>query len=86
MVKRHIERIRKDSAGHLLYYFLEDTGYLKKLASYGNERDERIAMNISKFFNKLKQFESENEDSSIPKKQKTSTTNIRAKVPLLSFF
>ena len=63
MIQRHISLIKKETAGQILYYFLEDTGYLSKLASYKNEKDEKIALNISKFFNKLKGFESEHEDS-----------------------
>jgi len=66
MIKRHISLIRKDTAGQILYFFLEDTKYLSRLVSYKTEKDEKIALNISKFFNKLKAFESSHEDASIP--------------------
>ncbi|MGB9707434.1 MAG: ATP-dependent helicase, partial [Microgenomates group bacterium] len=65
MIKRHLELAKKNSAGQILFYFLEDTGYLSKLVNYKTEKEEKIALNISKFFNKLKTYEMENEDSSI---------------------
>lgn len=65
MIKRHLALLKKDSAGQILFYFLEDTGYLKKLGSYKTAKDEKVAMNISKFFNKLKSFESEHDEASV---------------------
>ncbi len=65
MIKRHLSKVKKETAGQILYYFLEDTKYLNKLVAYKTEREEKIALNISKFFNKLKAFESEHEDASV---------------------
>lgn len=65
MLKRHLKRVQKDSAGRLLFYFLEDTKYLPKLANFKTTRDEQKALNISKFFNHLRNFELENEDASV---------------------
>ena len=65
MLKRHLKRVQKDSAGRLLYYFLEDTKYLPKLANFKTERDQQRALNISKFFNHLRNFELEREDASV---------------------
>ena len=65
MLKRHLKRVQKDTAGRLLYYFLEDTKYLPKLANFKTEKDEQRALNISKFFNHLRNFELENEDASV---------------------
>lgn len=65
MIKNHLKRIKKDSAGQILYYFLEDAGYLAKLANFKTEKEEKIALNISKFFHKLKNYEISHEDSSI---------------------
>lgn len=65
MIKKHLGRIKKDTAGQILFYFLEDTGLLLKLTNYKTERDEQTAINISKFFNKLKTYESDHENSSV---------------------
>ncbi len=65
MIKRHLALVKKESAGQILYYFLEDTDYLKKLVNYRTEREEKISLNITKFFNKLKKFEVEHEDASV---------------------
>jgi len=65
MINRHLKLLKKETAGQILYYFLEDTGYLSKLVDYKTEKEERRALNISKFFNKLKTFEIEQEDASV---------------------
>jgi len=65
MIKRHLTLLKKESAGQILYYFLEDCGYLKQLIAYKTEKDEKIALNISKFLTKLKTYEAEHEDNSV---------------------
>ncbi|MBI5614298.1 ATP-dependent helicase [Candidatus Gottesmanbacteria bacterium] len=65
MVHRHMERMKKESAGQILYYFLEDSGLLVNLAAYKTEADERRAMNVAKFFNKLKSYETTHGDASV---------------------
>jgi DNA helicase-2/ATP-dependent DNA helicase PcrA len=65
MIKRHLALLQKNNAAQILFYFLEDTDYLKRLVTYTNEKEERIALNVTKFFNKLKTFENSNEDSSV---------------------
>lgn len=65
MILRHLELVRKESAGQIMYYFLEDTGLLKRLTNYKTERDEKVTLNITKFFHKLKSFENEHEDGSV---------------------
>ncbi|MDO8608953.1 MAG: UvrD-helicase domain-containing protein [bacterium] len=65
MIKKHLGLIKKETAGQILYYFLEDTGYLKRIVSYKTEHDEKIVQNISRFFNKLKTYETNHEDASI---------------------
>ncbi|MBI2036081.1 ATP-dependent helicase [Candidatus Microgenomates bacterium] len=65
MITRHLKRMRKDSAGQILYYFLEDTGLLKKIVAYKTKLDERRAQNMAKFFDKLKTYEVEHEDASV---------------------
>ena len=65
MIYRHCELVKKDSAAQILYYFLEDSGYLKQMASIKTEKEEHKVLNITKFFNKLKTFELEQEDPSV---------------------
>jgi len=65
MIHRHLARVPKDTAGQILYYFLEDTEMIKDLAVYESATDEKRAQNISKFFDKLKTYEVNHEDASV---------------------
>lgn len=65
MIIRHLKFISKDSAGQILYYFLEDTGMIKNILDYKYPLDEKRANNISKFFSKLKTYEAEHEDATV---------------------
>ncbi|MDP3998734.1 MAG: ATP-dependent DNA helicase [bacterium] len=65
MVYRHLKLLVKDTAGQILYYFLEDSGLLQKLTDFKNVTDERRAQNISKFFDKLKSYEAGHEDATV---------------------
>ncbi len=65
MINRHLGLIKKDSAGQILYYFLQDSGLLQELTLYKTAKEERIANNIAKFFNKIKTYEGEHEDASV---------------------
>jgi DNA helicase-2/ATP-dependent DNA helicase PcrA len=57
---------KKETAGQLLYYYLEDTGLLQKLLSPDSSEAEKRARNISKFFDKLKTYEVDHDDATIP--------------------
>ncbi|OGG14756.1 hypothetical protein A2773_04035 [Candidatus Gottesmanbacteria bacterium RIFCSPHIGHO2_01_FULL_39_10] len=65
MILRHLKLLVKETAGQLLYYFLEDTGMIKNILDFKFPLDEKKASNISKFFSKLKTFEAEHEDASV---------------------
>jgi DNA helicase-2/ATP-dependent DNA helicase PcrA len=65
LVEKHQKLLKKESAGQLLYYFLENTGLLQKLLSPDSEEAEKRAKNISKLFDKLKTYEVDHEDSSV---------------------
>ncbi|MDO8515251.1 MAG: ATP-dependent DNA helicase [bacterium] len=65
MVHKHQELINKETAGQILYYFLEDSGLLKSLVDYKTAADEKRALNIMKFFDKLKSFEGQNLDANV---------------------
>ncbi len=64
-VKKGLESVKKETAGQLLYFFLEETGLLQKLLSPESAEAEKRAKNISKLFDKLKSYEADHEDSSV---------------------
>ncbi len=65
LVNKHLDLVKKETAGQLLYYFLTDTGLLQKLLSPENAEAEKRAKNISKLFDKLKSYEADHEDASV---------------------
>jgi len=64
MVHRHLKLLPKETGGQILYYFLEDSGILKSLLQPKTESDQQKALNIAKFFDKIKSFETNNEENS----------------------
>lgn len=64
-VNKHLDLVKKESAGQLLYFFLEETGLLQKLLSPETVEAEKKAKNISKLFDKLKSYEADHEDASV---------------------
>lgn len=65
MIKNHLKRVPKETAGQILYYFLQDSGMLTMMVSPKKQLDEKKAQNIAKFFEKLKTFESEHEEANV---------------------
>jgi len=65
IVIKHLKLVRKETAGQLLYYFLEETGLLLKLLNPDSVYVEKRASNISKFFDKLKTYEIDHEDATV---------------------
>ncbi len=65
MIKHHLSFVPKKTAGEILYYFLTDTNLLKKIIEYKTEKEEKIAKNIAKFFDKLKTYELEHDSASV---------------------
>jgi DNA helicase-2/ATP-dependent DNA helicase PcrA len=57
MIKRHLNLVKKETAGQILYYFLNDSGLIKEMIDYKNISGEKVAKNIAKFFDKLKSYE-----------------------------
>ena len=49
MIIKHISLLKTNTAGQILYYFLEDTGLLLKFTNFKTETEEKIALNISNF-------------------------------------
>ena len=65
VIDKHIKLSKKETAGQLLYYFLEDTGLLQKLLNPDSAQAEKRTANISKFFDKLKTYEVNHEDATV---------------------
>jgi len=65
IVNKHLKLAGRETAGQLVYYFLEETGLLQKLLKTETPGIEKKARNISKFFDKLKTYETDNEDATV---------------------
>ncbi len=65
MIKKHLGQIKHDTAGEILFSFLEDTHYLEKLSNPTSELEEKQTLNITKFFRKLKEIENAQDDTSV---------------------
>jgi DNA helicase-2/ATP-dependent DNA helicase PcrA len=66
LIKKYLGLIKRETAGQILYYFLSDTGLMQKLLSPDSAEGERRAQNISKFFDKLKSYEADHDDATVP--------------------
>ena len=56
-LEKFLKISREETTGRLLYTFLTDTGYLKKLTKNQNLENETKIQNIAKFFNNVRDFE-----------------------------
>jgi DNA helicase-2/ATP-dependent DNA helicase PcrA len=65
VINKHLKLLRRETAGQLLYDFLVDTGLITQLLNPDDQQAEKNAKNISKFFDKLKSYESDHEDASV---------------------
>lgn len=65
LIDKSILRLNKDTAGQLLFAFLENSKYLNRLVDYKSEKEEKIALNISKFFSLLRDYENTHADASV---------------------
>lgn len=65
MIKQHLTRVPTESAGQILYSFMEETGLIQNFLSPQSESETKKYQNIAKFFDKLKSFEAEHEDSGV---------------------
>jgi DNA helicase-2/ATP-dependent DNA helicase PcrA len=66
MIHRHLELVPKETAGQILFYFLEDSRLLPLFVSEPEsaKQEQKIA-NIARFFDKLKSYETQHEDASV---------------------
>ncbi len=63
MYHRHLELLPKETGGQILYYFVEDSGWLKTLLNPETETTQKEAENLAKFFDRIKNFETDNDDA-----------------------
>jgi len=66
MIHRHLGLVNKETGGQILYYFLQDSQILKNYLDPKTDKDQKTALNIAKFFDKVKSFESQADQSSVP--------------------
>ncbi|HTK03407.1 MAG TPA: ATP-dependent DNA helicase [Alphaproteobacteria bacterium] len=62
MIDKHLKVIKTQTAGEILYDYLQEIGLLKKLVE--DEQDLK-AKNIAKFFDKIKSYEDENRNAGV---------------------
>jgi DNA helicase-2/ATP-dependent DNA helicase PcrA len=62
LISRHLAVINKETAGYILYEYINEVGIYKKILE--NNEDTK-AKNIAKFFDKVKKFEEENTDAGV---------------------
>ena len=65
IIKKHLDIAKNNTAGQLLYYFLDETGLMQKLLSPETPDAEKVALNVAKLFDKFKSFESNHELSGV---------------------
>ena len=65
MVEKHLEKSRRQSAGQILYEFVIDSSLFDQLQDVNSVEEEKRIQNIAKFFDKIKNFESERSDANI---------------------
>jgi DNA helicase II / ATP-dependent DNA helicase PcrA len=66
LITRHLSLVSTETAGQILFTFLQESGLLQSILEYKLPIDEIKAGNMTKFFNKLKTFEVENQDAGVP--------------------
>ncbi len=65
MINTHLKAMKTDTAGQILYDFLDKTGYIKALLN-PESRQHKNAEHISRLFEKFRNYEVEHRDASIP--------------------
>lgn len=65
LIYQSLKLVPKETAGQVLYFFLEQSGLLKTMIDPQSEKAEKAAHNTMKFFDKLKTYETEHDDSTV---------------------
>jgi len=62
LINKHLKIINKETAGYILYEYINEVGIYKKILE--NSEDTK-AQNIAKFFDKIKSYEGENRNANV---------------------
>lgn len=65
IINRHFEMAKKNSAGQILYDYLDKSGLLKKMAKADSPLEERKIKNIARFFDRLSSYEADHDDARV---------------------
>ncbi len=65
IIDHHLELVKKETAGQILYYYLEESGLLKKMAKENSFFEEKKIKNIARFFDRLSRYEADHDDASV---------------------
>ncbi|NTU73550.1 ATP-dependent helicase, partial [Candidatus Roizmanbacteria bacterium] len=64
-VQEQLSRSPHTPPSQLIYTFLQESGLLTQILEYATTKEEKIALNILKFLNRLKTYELDHEDTNI---------------------
>lgn len=65
IISRHFQDAKKDTAGRILYDYLDKSGLLKKMTKADSPSEERKIRNIARFFDRLSSYEADHDDASV---------------------
>ncbi|HEX8965274.1 MAG TPA: ATP-dependent DNA helicase [Patescibacteria group bacterium] len=65
IIKNHLALVPKETAGRILFNFIKETGIIKNIMNPTTPLEEQKAINITKFFEKIKSYETMQETSSV---------------------
>jgi len=60
LIHHYLALVPKETTGQILYYFVKDSGLLEYYQDPQNQKQQQEVENISKFFDKVKAFETKN--------------------------
>jgi len=65
MIREHLELMKKETAGQILYYFLQGAGLIQAMVKVESLAEEKKVKNISRFFDRLKEYDLAHEGASV---------------------
>lgn len=65
MIREHLDLLKKETAGQVLYYFLQGAGLIQAMIKVESLAEEKKVKNISRFFDRLKEYDLAHEDASV---------------------
>jgi DNA helicase II / ATP-dependent DNA helicase PcrA len=65
IISRHLEMAKRETAGQILYDYLDKSGLLKEMTRADSSLEERKIRNIARFFDRLSSYEADHDDASV---------------------